>query len=165
MSNKLLPCPFCGTQPVIGRIRDESLWSHDQVVKTRVECGGCDIATDYTEEGQDPEAIEKWNTRAASPAPVPDEQAGEWQWVPKEPTHNMRSACHLARAANKGSDDLWAAMLASAPSRPVAVEKREPLTPERILELRGKCIVDGDDTSVGFCRLIEAEHGITGDTA
>lgn len=94
----------------------------------------------------------------ASPAPVPDEQAGEWQWVPKEPTREMVSAG--ARCAS--SNMVYREMLAAAPSRPVAAEKREPLTPERILELRGKCIVDGDDTSVGFCRLIEAEHGIVG---
>jgi Lar family restriction alleviation protein len=70
---KLLPCPFCGAEPHISRMRDESLWSHDEVEKTRVYCGGCYIATDYTEEGQDPEAIEKWNTRvglAAQQAPA-----------------------------------------------------------------------------------------------
>lgn len=109
----------------------------------------------------------------ASPALVPDEQAGKWQMVPKNATHEMVFAAtkaetrHQVEDQRRGGNDpqlafsaIYAAMLAAAPSRPVAEEKREPLTPERILELRGQCIVDGDDTSVGFCRLIEAEHGI-----
>lgn len=60
----LLPCPFCGSEARIFRMRDESRWSHDEVLKTSVRCDGCDVATDYTEEGQDPEAVERWNTRA-----------------------------------------------------------------------------------------------------
>lgn len=62
--DNLLPCPFCGCEPRISRMRDESLWSHTEVVKTAVRCDGCDVSTDYTEKGQDPESIEKWNTRA-----------------------------------------------------------------------------------------------------
>jgi len=70
-----LPCPFCGSDPRIGRTRDESLWSHDIVEKVRVSCSGCDVSTEYTEEGQEPEAIEVWNRRAAlaSSAAAPEQ--------------------------------------------------------------------------------------------
>lgn len=61
---ELKPCPFCGEQPQISSMRDESLWSHEEVMKTSVRCDGCDVATPYTEEGEEPEAIERWNRRS-----------------------------------------------------------------------------------------------------
>jgi Lar family restriction alleviation protein len=120
---ELLPCPFCGTAPRIIRTRDQSLWSYDDVEKTQVYCSGCDVATDYTEEGQDPEAIEKWNTRAtlAASSTAP---AG-FVLVPVEPTEAMLTAAHaLPDVMNVG--DEWRAMLAAASAPASCCEKAAP---------------------------------------
>lgn len=89
---KLLPCPFCGGEPRLSCTRDESLWSHAEVLKTSVRCDGCDIATDYTEAGQDPEAIEKWNTRSSPP--------------PQEATDNVRDVAEQILAAHRDGHDI-----------------------------------------------------------
>ncbi len=44
----------------------------------------------------------------------------EWKLVPVEPTAEMRAACREARAAEMGSDGVWAAMLYAAPPAPSA---------------------------------------------
>lgn len=118
--------------------------------------------------------------RLGRPAPVPDEQAVEWQWVPKEPTEAM---CRAAVVFANGNavyknvtaevlkieesiySETYSAMLAAAPSRPVAAEKREPLTKrdvERALLAATwpfPLPVKNFD-AVHFARAIERAHGI-----
>jgi Lar family restriction alleviation protein len=64
----LLPCPFCGGEPSVSTYETESLWSHDQVTYTKVECPECDIAFN-SEPGYEVEAPEAWNRRAYLAAP------------------------------------------------------------------------------------------------
>lgn len=62
--DSLKPCPFCGGAAKVSVMRDESIWSHEIVPYTKVECGDCGIGTDYLCEGWEPTAQEAWNTRA-----------------------------------------------------------------------------------------------------
>lgn len=83
--------------------------------------------------------------------------------VPVEPTPDMRSACRLARAANKGSDDVWTSMLAARPDAPPApaAEVRVPLTDERIHALSRDCYDGRTNPLILFARAVERAHGIT----
>lgn len=82
---ELLPCPFCGGTPSLRRMDDESIWSHDIVQKTSVTCAECDVSTEFTEEGQDPESIELWNRRAALQSAKPAGEAGDGNPLGDEP--------------------------------------------------------------------------------
>lgn len=59
----LLPCPFCGSEPHVTTYETESLWSHNQVTYTKVECPECEIAF-HSEPGYELEAPDAWNRRA-----------------------------------------------------------------------------------------------------
>ena len=59
----LKPCPFRGGEPRISTYETESLWSHNQVTYTKVECPDCEVSF-QTEPGYDPEAIDAWNRRS-----------------------------------------------------------------------------------------------------
>lgn len=61
----LLPCPFCGGVPNITKQMGESLWSHDIVLWTQVQCDGCEAHVGPTCEGFEVEAVDIWNRRAA----------------------------------------------------------------------------------------------------
>lgn len=65
---ELLPCPFCGSPAKLNRTIGESLWSHDQVEWTQVQCTNddCGIATENHCEGWEPTPVEAWNRRAAA---------------------------------------------------------------------------------------------------
>ena len=62
--DSLKPCPFCGGAAKVSVMRDESIWSHEIVPYTKVECEDCGIGTDYLCEGWERTAQEAWNTRA-----------------------------------------------------------------------------------------------------
>ncbi|MGJ7508667.1 Lar family restriction alleviation protein [Variovorax sp. GT1P44] len=61
----LLPCPFCGGKASICKSKGESLWSHDIVTWTHVECSECESQTRPTCPGWEPDAITTWNRRVA----------------------------------------------------------------------------------------------------
>jgi Lar family restriction alleviation protein len=61
----LLPCPFCGGKPRISKQLGESLWSHDIVLWTGVQCDECGAQVEPTCEGYEVEAVDIWNSRAA----------------------------------------------------------------------------------------------------
>lgn len=71
MSEQLKPCPFCGSPARLNRSKGESLWSHDQVEWTQVQCTNedCGVATENRCEGWEPEPVESWNTRALTTSP------------------------------------------------------------------------------------------------
>ncbi len=77
MTEQLKPCPFCGSPARLNRSKGESLWSHDQVEWTQVQCTNedCGVATENRCEGWEPEPIESWNTRALTTSQPA--QAGE----------------------------------------------------------------------------------------
>ena len=60
----LLPCPFCGGKPRILEQMEESLWSHDIVLWTIVQCDECEAQVGPTCEGYEVEAVDIWNGRA-----------------------------------------------------------------------------------------------------
>lgn len=60
----LKPCPFCGGEPSTRTYETESLWSKNQVTRTVVECGECELGFS-TEPGYEFEAPEAWNRRAS----------------------------------------------------------------------------------------------------
>lgn len=62
MSIYLLPCPFCGGEPSIGKRMDEDIWSHNIVEWTGVSCHECGIGFEWPP-GAEPDAIQQWNTR------------------------------------------------------------------------------------------------------
>jgi len=67
----LKPCPFCGGEAEIRERMDENIWDHSQVVWQSVSCGNidCDLqGYDWPKEAE-PNAVERWNTRA-DPSPV-----------------------------------------------------------------------------------------------
>ena len=75
MSEKLLGCPFCGS---------EALGEMDDALSYRVRCTGCGIRTPLLHQALN--AIKKWNTRtpasdhigdANEMIPIPDIHAGE----------------------------------------------------------------------------------------
>jgi Lar family restriction alleviation protein len=59
----MLPCPFCGGEATISTYETESLWSHNTVTYTQVECETCDFQR-ATEPGHELEALDWWNMRA-----------------------------------------------------------------------------------------------------
>lgn len=61
----LLPCPFCGGKPSITKQMGESLWSHDIVLWTGVQCDECEAQVGPTCEGFKVEAVDIWNRRAS----------------------------------------------------------------------------------------------------
>lgn len=62
---ELLPCPFCGDKPSISKHMGESLWSHDIVLWTQVQCDECEAYAGPTCEGFEVEAVDIWNSRVA----------------------------------------------------------------------------------------------------
>ena len=70
-TEQLKPCPFCGSKAAIRAHKGESLWSHDIVPWTRVECSNedCAITTESRCEGWEPTPIASWNRRAPTGAP------------------------------------------------------------------------------------------------
>jgi len=54
MSEKLLPCPFCGGEAEIERLEDPTIWF--------VDCSQCKCQLDETYETKE-DVIEAWNTR------------------------------------------------------------------------------------------------------
>jgi hypothetical protein len=60
----LKPCPFCGGEAGISSHMDESIWSHNIVPWTKVECSECEIGTPYRCKGWEPTPEEEWNTRS-----------------------------------------------------------------------------------------------------
>lgn len=64
MGEELKPCPFCGREPSVSTYETESLWSHNIVTYTKVQCDECDIAFN-TEPGHELQASDAWNRRTA----------------------------------------------------------------------------------------------------
>ena len=62
----LKPCPFCGGAPVARTSMGESMWTHDIVKWTTIECGGCKAETNATCEGFEMEAPQLWNRRTTT---------------------------------------------------------------------------------------------------
>lgn len=64
MSDKLLPCPFCGGTPKLRTHR-----SGEDSMEAYVECPTCEVRTTYYEDAYAPvdDAIGAWNRRAAPP--------------------------------------------------------------------------------------------------
>jgi len=56
--DKLLPCPFCGSQPE--KIERKLIVRPERVVVFSIECGACGAAGPITKRGN---ALNKWNTR------------------------------------------------------------------------------------------------------
>lgn len=77
MTEQLKPCPFCGSPARLNRSTGESLWSHDQVEWTQVQCTNedCGVATENRCEGWEPTPIQSWNTRALTAAQPAQEVA------------------------------------------------------------------------------------------
>lgn len=62
---ELLPCPFCGENPDVTRRMDEDIWTHNEVEWVGVHCFTCSIGFEWPP-GADPDAVQQWNTRAAT---------------------------------------------------------------------------------------------------
>lgn len=74
MNPELKPCPFCGGKPSISKQMGESLWSHNIVLWTGVQCDECEAQVGPTCEGYEIEAVDMWNRRApAEPVRVPSD--------------------------------------------------------------------------------------------
>jgi Lar family restriction alleviation protein len=67
---KLLPCPFCGVTPFVRYYQTESLWSHNIVTYTAVECRECNFSFS-SETGFELEAPAAWNRRTPPPETAP----------------------------------------------------------------------------------------------
>lgn len=61
--SELKPCPFCGGDAKVVTTHDESIWSHETVPYTCVYCPVCEISTENTCKGYEPDAIAAWNRR------------------------------------------------------------------------------------------------------
>lgn len=79
---ELKPCPFCGGEASVSTYETESLWSHNQVVCTKVSCEACDIAF-QSEPGYETEAPAAWNTRAS--LALPKVESETWQPIETAP--------------------------------------------------------------------------------
>ena len=62
MSNKLLPCPFCGGEAERVTLQDEENFGGDVII-----CKGCDACSRVVF-GEKEGLIEAWNCRATQPA-------------------------------------------------------------------------------------------------
>lgn len=71
MTDKLLPCPFCGGTPKLRTHR-----SGEDSMEAYVECPTCEVRTTYYEDAYAPadDAIGAWNRR--TPAPETREVGG-----------------------------------------------------------------------------------------
>jgi hypothetical protein len=66
---ELLPCPFCGQQPVVKMAGRTNYWWVGCEIHLRIEAPGCGVShSDYDRTM----AIKKWNTRAGTKSEQPD---------------------------------------------------------------------------------------------
>jgi hypothetical protein len=141
MSEKLLPCPFCGSTDLEilpeDPSRDGNAWGAVQCVN--VDCSTYDILKSHgvrVEDGQDVSddrgsdayksaAIAAWNRRT----PAPEGEA--WRTVPVEPTEAMlvngrEALMPLVRLDSYGPlIGVWEDMLAASPVVPVGVSRED----------------------------------------
>jgi len=132
MSEKLLPCPFCGSTDLEilpeDPSRDGNAWGAVQCVN--VDCSTYDILKRHgvrVRDGQDVSdergsdayksaAIAAWNRRT----PAPEGEA--WRTVPVEPTEAMlKAGCAIPGVCLETGRKMWRAMLAASPVVPVGV--------------------------------------------
>jgi hypothetical protein len=105
MSEKLLPCPFCG-----GEARTFEYDGANQATcgGKHIDCAGTDVVA----------PVAMWNRRT----PAPEGEA--WRTVPVEPTEGMMRAAELAGLGDPDEHHeaviarLWSAMLAASPVVP-----------------------------------------------
>jgi hypothetical protein len=130
MSEKLLPCPFCGGEA-----------SAEQCVRVDY-YGDWVVGCDNEQCCAKPEvlaaiksaAIAAWNRRT----PAPEGEA--WRTVPVEPTEAMIEAAHALWGEGTGvnyvqlePEDFYAAMLAASPVVPVGVSDQQRAKIELVL--------------------------------
>jgi hypothetical protein len=164
MSEKLLPCPFCG-----GRASIFKTWVPRS--KERVACCADQACLGYQQEQDeqggwavssqtDAEAIAAWNRRT----PAPEGEA--WRTVPVEPTEAMIAAANALWGDGTGvnyvqldPEDFYAAMLAASPVVPVG-ESREELTERQkdIVRALVESVADELSDTLG-CRSQEGGGG------
>jgi Lar family restriction alleviation protein len=124
---KLLPCPFCGTEPRERRRMDESLYSHATVEYLQVVCDGCNCESVASERHD--EVIAAWNQRSARSA-EPVKPVGEVKIMPRG--GNAGIACFV----DWGLDGIPPAgtKLYSEPPRAALPEAKQPAFPRRFLK-------------------------------
>lgn len=118
MTEKLLPCPFCGAPAddfnPDGDMEGYSISCSSRAAFTAKDARPCPMNTfSYANEER---AIEAWNRRVPRPT-IPE----GWKLVPVEPTEEMIVAfveqwyCHRQSIDDPQMDDAYQAMLAAAP--------------------------------------------------
>lgn len=111
--SELKPCPFCAGP---AECRPDEVGSGGQHVRPyHAGCRSCGV---YFTEDEQAEAIAVWNYRALAPA-------DGWVSVPREPTQRMIRAAWECK--NAGPITIYKAMIAAAPTEPIApADAEEP---------------------------------------
>jgi hypothetical protein len=113
----LLPCPFCGSEPIL---REKTDYGHQPVECPNKDCCMSHMWPD----------VREWQKLAAPPSEIP--LPAEVKIVPREPTREMLRNAELLFVGTHSSEnaywsraEIWRAMHDAAPTESAPVSERE----------------------------------------